>query len=155
MFPELPGRGTKKPWSSLSLDVLSNRFPETLAGSSQPLGLSPGDSGWPRSCLCTAQKSTVWGVGKAPSSAEFPHPGPHSPSRGSQQMSQLLMDSASSPVCLLLQAVPGRGTDPVVVTVRDWPPTSVTLCHGWTVAHGSSGGGEGNPHIWFFFFPLL
>ena len=56
--------------------------PPALAGSSQPLGLSPGDSGLPRSCLCTAQKSTAWGVSEAPSCAEFPHPGPHNPLNG-------------------------------------------------------------------------
>ena len=91
------------------------------------------------------------------------------PSTGSQQLSQLLTDSASNPVRLLLQVVPGRGTDPIVVTVRDWPPTSVTLCHGWTVAHESSGGwGEESSlpdglqallrselHLVLFFFPLL
>lgn len=136
--------GPRCPWMCLPTGPPR---PPAPTGSSQPLGISPGDSSRPRSCLCTGRKRTAWGVGEAPLCAEFPYPGPHSPQTGSQQLSQLLTDSASSAVCLLLQAVPGRGTDLEVVTVRDWPPTSVTLCRGWTAAHGSSGGRGGESSL--------
>ena len=111
MFPELPGRGAKGPGagSPQVLFLTGSPRPPAPPGASPPLGLSPGNSAQPLSCLGGARERASRGGGEVPSCAAFSSPGPRSPPVGSPQLSPLCMDSASDPIRLLFQAVPHRG----------------------------------------------
>lgn len=76
------------------------------------------------------------------------HPqGLRSPPVGSQQLSQLFVDSASDPIRLLFQAVPGQGNQPPCCHCQGLASGfCVTLCHPWMVALGGAGGRGGVLH---------
>lgn len=145
MFPELPGTGAKGsgPRSPQVLFLTGSPRPAP-PGASPPLGLSPWDSAQPLSCVSGAQETASRGGGEVPSCAEFSSPGLRSPPVGSQQLSQLFVDSASDPIRLLFQAVPGRGNRPPCCHCQGLASGfCVTLCHPWTAARGGAGWGRG------------
>lgn len=107
--PELPGGEQRRPLvlaGSLMLptgprDLLLPQAPPSLWGSLRGTAAGLG------LVFAQAGRGLPGESKEAPLCAELTQ-GHTAPKRGPQQLSQLLTDSASSAVCLLLQAVPGR-----------------------------------------------